>query len=116
MSEKANEPTSQDFWVVLFILLVTSPITAFFDALIAAKVWDLLLSTQYGPGPTYQTWYGISVLSAWILNGSRRRDVDKKDAETSWAIWAITKLGVHLTYGGLVLVVVGLVRLLFGWH
>jgi hypothetical protein len=111
---KNPEPNEQDFWILLLILLVTSPITAIFDAMIAAKLWDLLLASQYGSGPTYQTWYGIALLFAWVANKAKDVEVDRNGE--SWFVWAIVKLGAHMIYGGLVLVTAGLVRLLFGWH
>lgn len=59
----ATQKTSV-FTALTFLALVVAalPVLALISAWIYAGILDACLAKQYGAGPSYQSWYGISVL------------------------------------------------------
>jgi len=99
--------------ILLVVLFVISPITALVSAKIADTLWNLLLAPQYGDGPTYQSWYGISLLSAYVLFGMRSSEPD--DGESPY-FWAASKLFSGLAHGVLLIFAAYFTALVLGWR
>src|SRR5690349_9097947 len=88
--------TGRQALILLVLLLVISPITALVSAKIASSLWNQLLSPQYGSGPTYRSWYGISLLSSYALHGVSR-DGPGED-ESIW-VWTLARIATWVFFG-----------------
>jgi len=109
-----NKPSKLTVVAVFSVFIFAPPLFALLSAAIYAKVWDMLLAKQYGVGPTYQSWYGISVLVTFVTLHLQKRDKpgdDKTDL--------IPKMigGIVGTYAGMgvVLLLVMFVCFALGW-
>jgi len=100
-------------FVVLLLVVFLAPIGALFSAWIYSEIWDLLLAHQYGKGPSYEAWFGISLLMFLSTRHlARDNDDDKKDDFVRRAI--VDVVGSYITQ----LLVLGLayfVHMAVGW-
>jgi hypothetical protein len=53
--------------------IILAPFTALLDAFIYSTTWGWLIARQYGPGPTYASWYGLSCLISFAIVSSAPR-------------------------------------------
>lgn len=108
-----SKPTKLTIFAVFSILIVATPLFALLSAAIYSKVWDTLLAQQYGAGPTYQSWYGISVLTTFAtMHLQRRKKGDEKTDIVSNTIGGIVGTYVGM---GVVLLIVMFVCFVLGW-
>jgi hypothetical protein len=56
--------------IFLIVMVFATPLCALLSAAIYAEIWDLLIAQQYGAGPSYRAWYGISVLVGLVTSSA----------------------------------------------
>lgn len=105
--------TGEQALLLFFLLFVTSPITALVSAKIADALWNQLLASQYGSGPSYQSWYGISLLVAYLQYGLSDA---KPDEGKSLVRWGIERTIAHWFFGGILLLAASLTCFVLGWR
>jgi hypothetical protein len=112
--KKPDKPDKLTLFVFFTTLIFATPLFALLSAAIYAKVWDMVLAAQYGEGPTYQSWYGISVLTTFVTMNLQKRD---KPGDDDTGIIARTIGGIVGAYAGMgvVLLLVMFVCFALGW-
>ena len=53
---------------LLLAVIIFTPINALIQAATFSKLWEWFVAGQYGHGPTYSTWYGISLILGTIVS------------------------------------------------
>lgn len=99
----------------LFIVLL-SPVSALLFSAVLSLVWKWFILTQYGPGPSYQTWYGISLLwqlLSWTI--AKEKTTDISDKNISVVARSVIATLVNWILIGIVLLVSLFVRFALGW-
>lgn len=51
----------------LGITLAMAPLGALYTGWVYSRVWNWFIAQQYGPGPSYESWYGIGVLTSLVM-------------------------------------------------
>ena len=94
-------------------MIFLMPVSALFGAWIDSQVWHYFLATQYGSGPSFQAWFGISVLAFLMtLHLPSRNDTQTKD---SWLVQSVegTVRAFLISLG--VLLMALFIRAVLGW-
>ena len=107
-----KKPDSFTTFIVLALLFFMTPVSALLSAKLYSILWGILLEPQFGTGPTYQSWYGISLFIALALRHLKRDD-DKKDK-------SVVLVAVESVISGyasilLTIVIALFVRTVVGW-
>lgn len=106
-------PKLETLLLPLLLVLALSPLRALVSAVIAAKLWSLLLADQFGAGPSFQSWWGAMLILTFMLHGITRDD--PRDDESLVAFTITTMLG-HAALGVLLIIIAALTKLApFSW-
>ena len=108
----SKKPDGFTTFILLAIIVFATPLLALLSAAIYSEAWDMLLAKQYGAGPTYQSWYGLSILSVFATQHLIKPDKDDNDSPIYTAI--ARTVGQYLGLM-LVLLIAFFVTLALGW-
>lgn len=97
------------FVVIVFI----HPLTALLTAAAYGYLWTLTLAAQYGAGPSYQSWYGISTIVSLLVMGTRKSGTEKDESPIATAIF--TQVLFLIVIGFSILLAL-LTRAMLGWQ
>jgi len=109
MKTKATWTT---FLLALTAWFVLTPVSALITAKFFTVMWSLLLAPQYGPGPTYESWYGISFL---VTLGTLHLQWDQKKTDVGPIVGVLGKIISTWIAWGISLAVAAFVRYVLGW-
>lgn len=65
------------------VVIALSMAGSLIQAASLSKMWAWFLQSQYGAGPTYAAWFGISYIAFLLTFGLR--SARSKDSEPSWS-------------------------------
>lgn len=102
--------------LTLTILVGVTPLSALLSAKIYAMIWRLLLSPQFGDGPSYESWYGITILLSVLTHHLLPKPPAEPTAEAKPLLRAALDSTVAFyVHAGLGLLFAAFVRLALGW-
>lgn len=100
--------------LVLTILVGITPLMALLNAKIYGTIWKLLLSPQFGDGPSYESWYGIAILLGVLTHHLNPKEVETEPPKSLLRLTAERTVAFY-AYAGLALLFAAFVRLALGW-
>lgn len=99
-------------FIVVLIAIVLGPVHALVLAGTLSKLWGWFCAAQYGSGPSYSSWFGLSLVAGVVLLGalsSLKRETDHGVATP------LLRLAALWIIYGLVLATSWLTGLMTGW-
>jgi hypothetical protein len=111
MSKKADGFVTFIAFTVFFFL---TPVSALLTAKIYSIMWGLLLEPQFGPGPSYQSWYGIACLVSMLTMHLKKDDSSQGEGRSPIAVAIQDILGSYIGMG-IALGIAAFVRFVVGW-
>lgn len=101
----------------ILIALVISPITALMSAATMSKLWEWYVVRDYGAGPSYASWFGLSVILGIAIGPSlmnvAEKPVDEKVSPIARVI--VRTLSVWIAFP-IVLFMAWVVGFALHWH
>jgi hypothetical protein len=111
MTTETKKLDPRDAILMLLLGLVLVPVSGVLRALTFRLLWGWFMATQYGDGPTLQTWFGINVLvSLMTYNATPSSESEKPLAR----LFKIFINGLLLL--GVVILSAAMARFMWGWR
>lgn len=102
--------------VIGFIVLVfLAPLSALLSAAGYQYLWSLTLGAQYGAGPSYPSWYGISLIAHLLMWSLARTPLSDDEKKSPVAATVARVISFYPTMGLSILCAL-LTRAMLGWQ
>lgn len=98
-------------WAKFFIAIALLPVGALFGAWVYSELWHYLLAPQYGQGPSYESWFGISCIWGLLTQAMIPDKKNEKETVSDFFADVIVSYVKRLFALGLAL----FVRAVLGW-
>jgi hypothetical protein len=100
--------------ITLIVAVLISPIHALVMAGTMSKLWHWFVAPQYGDGPAYSSWYGMSIIAALMITAALS-NVTREKAEGNASVDALIRCVALWLLCGLTLGTSWLVGMMCGW-